>query len=321
MMAELDILNGFAGKVISDCIDIAVNAIKRADKNRKDENQTIETRIYQVTVDSLNYFTYNNYKGNDKLYYASESILKGLKCGKSSAEAVKSGLKMLVSDVNDDICQDFLGTVYREICRDENNDLYKEIVMVRQEQEIKYIHEGFGKSEQNGEKILGKLDYIIEKIDEKKCDGTELHDEICIVSRADEYAEKWHKNVFLNDFNEEDDNAGANIKLSDIYIEKCLPHYIWKANKSSKDSLRKLLTKYIIDNDEKKMLLILGKPGIGKSTLITWIIANLVEKKDDIYVYQFASDLGKIDWQSDNILNEIFKSIGYTYSRGKDINS
>ena len=314
MMAELDILNGFAGKVISDCIDIAVNAIKRADKNRKDENQTIETRIYQVIVDSLNYFTYNNYKGNDKLYYASENILKGLKCGKSSAEAVKSGLKMLVSDVNDDICQDFLGTVYREICRDENNDLYKEIVMVRQEQEIKYIHEGFGKSEQNGEKILGKLDYIIEKIDEKKCDGTELHDEICIVSRADEYAEKWHKNVFLNDFNEEDDNAGANIKLSDIYIEKCLPHYIWKANKSSKDSLRKLLTKYIIDNDEKKMLLILGKPGIGKSTLITWIIANLVEKKDDIYVYQFASDLGKIDWQSDNILNEMFKSIGYTYS-------
>ena len=149
MMVELDILSGFTGKVVSDCIDIAIDKIKKADENRKAKNQTIETRIYQVIVDSLNYFTYNKFKGKDKLYYASESILKGLKCGKSSAEAVKSGLKMLVSDVNDDICQDFLGTVYREICRDENNDLYKEIVMVRQEQEIKYIHEGFGKSEQN----------------------------------------------------------------------------------------------------------------------------------------------------------------------------
>ena len=29
MMAELDILNGFVGKVISDCIDITRNAIKK----------------------------------------------------------------------------------------------------------------------------------------------------------------------------------------------------------------------------------------------------------------------------------------------------
>ncbi len=33
MMAELDILNGFVGKVISDCIDISISAIKKADKN------------------------------------------------------------------------------------------------------------------------------------------------------------------------------------------------------------------------------------------------------------------------------------------------
>ena len=98
MMVELDILNGFTGKVVSDCIDIAIDKIKKADENRKAKNQTIETRIYQVIVDSLNYFTYNKFKGKDKLYYASESILKGLKCGKGNAEAVKSGLKMLVSE-------------------------------------------------------------------------------------------------------------------------------------------------------------------------------------------------------------------------------
>ena len=42
-------------------------------------------------------------------------------------------------------------------------------------------------------------------------------------------------------------------------------------------------------------------------------MANLVENKEQILVYQFASDLGKVNWQSDNILDNIFKIIGYSY--------
>lgn len=316
MMAELDILNGFVGKIISDCIDISINAIKKADKDRKSKNRTMETRIYQVIIDSLNYFTYNNYKGNDKLYYASESILKGLKSGKGSAEVVKSGLKMLVLDINDDICQEFLGTIYREICRDENNDLYKEIVMVRQEQGL----EDLKKITQNQNDSWGMLGdikedtrYIRESLNKKEAHGLEHCNEIPIENRADEYVKKWDKNVFLNDFNEEDQNAGVNIRLSDIYIEECLPHYIWKTNPCPSDKLRNLLTKYIIDVSDKKMLLILGQPGIGKSTLITWIMANLAENMGQMLVYQFASDLGKVDWQNNNTLDEIFKAIGYSY--------
>ena len=316
MMAELDILNGFAGKVISDCIDISINAIKKADKNRKAKNQTVETRIYQVIVDSLNYFTYNKYKENDKLYYASESIFKGLKSGKSNAEAIKSGLKMLISDVNNDTCQDFLRTVCREICRDENNDLYKEIVMVRQEQGL----EDLKKITQNQNDSLGMLGdikedtrYIRESLSKKETHGLEHCNEVPIENRADEYVKKWDKNVFLNDFNKRDKDAGVNIKLKDIYLEEHLPHYKWKSDGETLTDLKTLLKEYIIDNDEKKMLLILGQPGIGKSTLITWIMANLVENRKQMLVYQFASDLGKVDWQSDNILNETFKAIGYSY--------
>lgn len=316
MMAELDILNGFAGKVISDCIDISINAIKKADKNRKAKNQTVETRIYQVIVDSLNYFTYNKYKENDKLYYASESIFKGLKSGKSNAEAIKSGLKMLISDVNNDTCQDFLRTVCREICRDENNDLYKEIVMVRQEQGL----EDLKKITQNQNDSFGMLgdikedtQYIRESLSKKETHKLEYCDEVPIENRAEEYVKKWDKNVFLNDFYKRDKDAGVNIKLKDIYLEEHLPHYKWKSDGEPLTDLKTLLKEYIIDNDEKKMLLILGQPGIGKSTLITWIMANLVENRKQMLVYQFASDLGKVDWQSDNILNETFKAIGYSY--------
>ena len=79
------------------------------------------------------------------------------------------------------------------------------------------------------------------------------------------------------------------------------------------NDLKDLLIEYTVDNDDKKMLLILGQAGIGKSTLITWIMANLLEKKDNIYVYQFSSDLENIDWQGNDILNDIFKMLRLRY--------
>ena len=57
------------------------------------------------------------------------------------------------------------------------------------------------------------------------------------------------------------------------------------------------------------MLLILGQPGIGKSTLITWITAHFTEKVDDILVYRFASDLKNIEWKSENITERILKEL------------
>ncbi len=142
---------------------------------------------------------------------------------------------------------------------------------------------------------------------------SENSDKISIKNRAEEYADKWSKNVFLNNFNKRDKNAGVNIKLKDLYLEKHLPHYIWKTDDEPLEDLRDLLSEYIVDNDDRKMLLILGQPGIGKSTLITWIMANLVEKEENIYVYQFASDLKNINWQDGNILSGILKTLGLGY--------
>lgn len=100
-----------------------------------------------------------------------------------------------------------------------------------------------------------------------------------------------------------------------------MPHYKWKSDDEESADLKELLREYIVDNDEKKMLLILGQAGIGKSTLITWIMANLVEKKEDVLVYQFASDLRSVNWQDDNILDEIFATIdlGYNLLEGKTL--
>lgn len=52
-----------------------------------------------------------------------------------------------------------------------------------------------------------------------------------IKSRTKEYVDKWDANMFLNDFNEWDENAGVNVKLKDVYIKDHLPHFIWEVMK------------------------------------------------------------------------------------------
>lgn len=317
------VISCFVSKVIDEVVDAPwnsiKNAIKYADKNRRDKNQSIETRIYQVTIDSINKFTNDTYRGQDNLYDAVESILWGFKNRNNNTEAVRVGLKMLVSQVTVDICEDFLRILCHEICIDKNDILYKEIILLQHVQIHEDMYESFDVSNRNDEKTHEKLDYAIEGINkiDKKIDSmdnhTKRHYEKPIKNRIDEYADKWNENVFLNNFNEEDENAGTEIKLSEIYKEKFLPHYIWKANTNTSNKLSNLLAKYIIDKNRKNLLLVLGQPGIGKSTLITWMIANLIENKEDVYVYQFAFDLKNVNWESDNILHEIFEVLNLRY--------
>ena len=59
--------------------------------------------------------------------------------------------------------------------------------------------------------------------------------------------------------------------------------------------------------------MILGQPGIGKSTLITWITANFTSRVDDIMIYQFAADLKYLDWQHRNISTQILDTLGLSY--------
>ena len=321
-MAGEMILSGFISKVINEIVDVPLNpiknAIKNADKNRKDKNQSIETRIYQVTIDSINKYTNDKYKGQEILYDAAESIIIGFK-SRNKIEAVRMGLKMIVSQVTSETCENFLKILQHEICIDKDDILYKEITLLQGEQTFEAVHEGFNVSNKNDEKTHEKLDYVIEGINtvNEKVDGMEnykkKHYYMPIKNRANEYAQKWDKNVFLNNFSERDENAGINIKLKDIYLERYLPNYIWKSNKESLNDLKMLLSEYTVDNNDKKMLLILGQPGIGKSTLITWMMANLIEKKENILVYQFAKDLDSIVWQSRNVLKDIFSVIGLEY--------
>ena len=182
---------------------------------------------------------------------------------------------------------------------------------MQNEEILDNVHEGFKRSEQNQQEAQRKLDYLVEKADNRE---TNFYSETCVENRAEEYAKKWDKNVFLNDFNKRDKNAGVNVKLKDIYLEDQLPHYTWTTGDKPLIDLKELLREYTVDNDGKNMLLIFGHPGIGKSTLITWILANFIEKRDDFLVYQFASDLKYVNWQEKDILNQILRMLHLKYN-------
>ena len=306
MIPDGAIVSGFISKIINDLVDVTKDKIKKADSDRKAKNQSFETRIYQVMLDAINQFTYDKYRNEDVLYDAAENLLSGFKHGeKNNIAAVKFGLSSFISNIDDTECERFIKVLYHEICKENNYDVYKEIVLINQGQETKYNHEVFQRMDK-------KLDYLSENITEKN-NGFQENDILQnksiqqknVKSRTQEYADKWNENMFLNNFDEWDEDAGVNIRLKDVYIDSHLPHFIWGNNKKESNNLNALLSEYIVKNNEKKMLLILGQPGIGKSTLITWIVAKYKENFKDILVYRFSSDIREINWEKDDVLKEV----------------
>ena len=119
--------------------------------------------------------------------------------------------------------------------------------------------------------------------------------------RTEEYQRKWNENMFLNDFDKDDEEAGVNILLRQLYQ---LPFYKLKGQEKLLSNLYGRLYDCTRGPRAKdRALLILGQPGMGKSTLITWFIneyqKSQEENKGEILVYRFT-DL-RVDWNFNNI--------------------
>ena len=311
MLPEGSVIGGFISKVINDVIDVSKHKIKEADKNRKSKSQNIQTRIYQVIIDAINELTNSRYKGQDELYDTAEILLNEFKSGNNNRiEGIRNSLRNLNPLIDNGTCERFIEVLRCEIEKEENFDLYKEILLVLLEDATKY-------NQSEHQQIKLQLEQINEKLDrnEKNRENQNISIHKKIKSRTQEYADKWNDNMFLNNFDKRDQRAGTNIKLSEVYLEEHLPHYIWKDNDEKEPStdLKELLSEYINEKKDSQMLLVLGQPGIGKSTLITWITANFADRIDDILVYKFPSDLGKVDWKNNRVSNRILEELGLDY--------
>lgn len=121
--------------------------------------------------------------------------------------------------------------------------------------------------------------------------------------RTEEYCKKWTENMFLNDFDEDDEDAGVNIPLWQLYQPT---FYRLNGRDTNLQNLAERLDKCTQGEKKKsRMLLILGQPGMGKSTLITWFLDEYQKKTNDdrkeILVYRFT-DIN-INWRVE--INEV----------------
>ena len=152
------------------------------------------------------------------------------------------------------------------------------------------------KNEDKKMKILHTLDEFMKTRITDSENGREPQRKKRLPDRTEEYRRKWNENMFLNDFDEDDENAGVNIPLYKLYQ---LPFYRLKNQKTDLSNLGERLDKCVQGRDIKnRMLLILGQPGMGKSTMITWFVHRYQEKQDvdkkEILVYRFT-DLD-VEW-------------------------
>lgn len=299
--------SGCISKVVNDGTDFSMPKIKSVINDKK--NRNLSTKIYRIIEGALILVIDKKFKDTDKLYGAMERIFIEFRDNGDTIESVKCGLGLLCTDISVQRCENFLEKFYEGIRRDD--DLYKAVIWDLEQKGIKISQEEF-------QKINEKLDNLTEIVSSRNDNENDLQKREPVKSRTQEYADKWNANMFLNDFSEWDENAGANVKLKDVYTEAHLPHFIWGDNKKVFTNLKTLLSQHVENKNGNKMLLILGQPGIGKSTLITWITANFSDRVDDILVYKFAEDLRDINWQdtSDkyNIVDDILIKLGLSYN-------
>ena len=118
-----------------------------------------------------------------------------------------------------------------------------------------------------------------------------------------EYKSHWTDNVFLND--DSGENAWMNMELKDIYMAT----RVQGDDHDEPVDMDSFIVKRLNARDKKRMTLILGQPGIGKSTFITYLLNRDGEKDDksqqiaeiirgrEVLVYRFK-DI-KIVWNED----------------------
>lgn len=291
---EEAVISGFIGEAISRCIDVSWTKIKEVVKNRKNEHQNIESQIYNVIVNVLNQITHNKYRNDqDKIYQSAEKLLLGYKDAKfDNVEAVRYGLQFLGECVNDNKHMEFKKLLYQELSKKDYEELYRQIGLLHHDKES-----------DKTSRIEQKVDVAIQKIDDIKNNGeiatiAENEKQKFQNNKKQDYIKKWNSRLFLHENNDENP-----ITLKEAFI---MPDYkvhkeINRMGFSSDDTLDKIIEKFV-NHDKTSTMLICGVPGIGKSTITSWL-ANRYSNEEEYIILRFR------DWDNEELEKGLLKAI------------
>ena len=296
MILEEIILSGFVSKIISDCVDISRDKIRKANYKRKEKTESFQTRIYQIIVDVINKVTSNKFKDQEIVFDVAEAILKGFKEGKSdNKDIIKSGLSIFPLNIDDNESELFLRLLFYEISRDVNSDVYKEILLLLITQKPQYDYE-----------ILKHLQLMLSDVN-KVLDKIDSRNEIIAQSKnfennkKQDYIDIWNSKLFLHR-----DNDKKPLTLADVFI---MPDYVrenFLGEIIRSDRLDQIIDNFMNDDRTSEMLL-KGVPGIGKTSIVSWM-ANEYKDDDRIVILRFR------DWDSEELEKGILKAICNTFN-------
>ncbi|WP_305084579.1 NACHT domain-containing NTPase, partial [uncultured Clostridium sp.] len=264
------------------------------------KHQNIESQIYNVVVNVLNQVTYNKFENDqDKIYQAAEKLLMGYKNTRGdSIEAVRSGLQILGESISNDGYMDFKTLLYQELCKSDYEELYREIRLLQQDEEsdkTSRIEHSVNEVKQEVREI--KKIVLYEKNANKENSSTiqnyKFHN-----NKKQDYVKTWNSRLFLHVDNDEDP-----ITLADAFI---MPDYeMYKSIKrigfSDDDTFDQIIDKFM-RYDRTSTMLITGVPGIGKSSVTSWI-ANEYKDNENVVILRFR------DWKRQELENGLLYAI------------
>lgn len=284
------IFSGFVSKAVNDILDISKDKIKRTVKSENTKHQNIESQIYKVILDVLNKMIRNQYEDNqDRIFDATETLLKSFKKNEGDElESIRSCLRIIGLDANETECSEFKVSLYEELVRDEYGMLFRAVLLLLLSQKNKYDNAVSIQLNQKLDEVDSKLEKIDLKLDEiQKCNSTIIvqdKDTKFQNNKKQKYIENWNSPMFLHIDNE--DNP---ITLADAFI---MPDYIlyrdgYKIDYRLDTKLSKVIHN-VINYRRSTTLLIQGVPGMGKSSVVSWI-SNKYKENDNIIILRFRN--------------------------------
>lgn len=170
------------------------------------------------------------------------------------------------------------------------------------QQVSEYMRQNFTELDNNNQTVLSILHSILEQIqsnarENDKEDSTDKNKKFRS-NKKQEYIQNWNDKLFLHT-----DNSQDSIMLKDAFI---MPDYemhqaVSRIGFSNSDTLERIIEKFI-DYDKASTMLISGVPGMGKSTIASWM-ANKYKEDDRIIILRFR------DWEREELEEGILKAI------------
>jgi len=191
------IFGGFVSKVINDIVDVSKDKFRKAVKNKATKHQSIESQIYNITVDVLNKITSDQYKDNqDKIYDAAEVLLKSFK--KNDGDelgCIKICLRNFYSVVEEKECSEFKVSLYKELGKDEYSELFRAILLLLLDRKNRYDNAVYEQLNQKLNEVGEKIDRLTEIVSSRNDNEIDLPKREPVKSRKQEYADNGEANI------------------------------------------------------------------------------------------------------------------------------